>query len=55
MIDDEDVVEEEQIPDYNPTLFYPAFLGEVFYRRFQIVAKLGYGTSSTIWLARDLQ
>ncbi|GJD03061.1 protein kinase [Colletotrichum higginsianum] len=49
------LVEEETVPEYNPAHFYPVRLGEVFNDRFQTVAKLGYGSSSTIWLARDLQ
>ncbi|TQN64388.1 Serine/threonine-protein kinase SRPK, partial [Colletotrichum shisoi] len=49
------LVEEETMPEYNPAHFYPVRLGEVFNDRFQTVAKLGYGSSSTIWLARDLQ
>jgi serine/threonine-protein kinase SRPK3 len=43
------------MPEYKPENFYPVRLGEVFNNRFQTVAKLGYGSSSTIWLARDLQ
>lgn len=43
------------MPEYRPDHFYPVRLGEVFNDRFQTVAKLGYGSSSTIWLARDLQ
>jgi hypothetical protein len=35
-----------------PPRFYPARLGEVFQNRYQIMAKLGFGTSSTSWLAR---
>ncbi|KAK1965901.1 kinase domain-containing protein [Colletotrichum sublineola] len=49
------LVEEETIPEYISEHFYPVRLGEVFNDRFQTVAKLGYGSSSTIWLARDLQ
>ncbi|KAK9237119.1 kinase-like domain-containing protein [Lipomyces kononenkoae] len=49
------LVEEETMPEYMSEHFYPVRLGEVFNDRFQTVAKLGYGTSSTIWLARDLQ
>ncbi|KAK9238774.1 kinase-like domain-containing protein [Lipomyces kononenkoae] len=48
------LVEEETMPEYRSKHFYPARLGEVFNDRFQTVAKLGYGTSSTTWLARDL-
>jgi serine/threonine-protein kinase SRPK3 len=54
-IERDQLVEEETLPEYNPELFYPVRLGEVFNGRFQVVAKLGYGSSSIIWLARDLQ
>jgi hypothetical protein len=30
-------------------------LGEVFQSRYQVVAKLGFGVYSTVWLCRDLQ
>lgn len=48
-------VEEEELPDYRVDQFYPVQLGEVFQNRYQIIAKLGFGTSSTSWLARDLK
>lgn len=48
-------VEEETLPDYRSERFYPVSLGEVLHSRYQVVAKLGYGTSSTVWLGRDLK
>lgn len=51
----EDKIEEETIPNYKPESFYPVRLGEVFISRYQVVAKLGFGTSSTVWLCRDLE
>jgi hypothetical protein len=48
-------IEEETVIDYRADRFYPVRLGEVFKSRYQVVAKLGYGTSSTIWLCRDLE
>lgn len=48
-------VEEEELPDYRPDRFYPVQLGQVFGDRYQTIAKLGFGSSSTIWLARDLR
>ncbi|KAK2765961.1 hypothetical protein FQN54_007476 [Arachnomyces sp. PD_36] len=50
-----ELLEEECTPHYNPKHFYPARLCEVLNNRYQITAKLGWGTSSTVWLARDLQ
>lgn len=48
-------IEEETIPDYVASRYYPVRLGETFQDRYQIVGKLGYGTTSTVWLARDLR
>jgi hypothetical protein len=49
------LVEEEELPDYRAGRFYPVRLGVVFQTRYQVVAKLGFGSSSTTWLARDLR
>lgn len=54
VIDGSVKVEEETLPFYNPRLFYPVRIGEVFANRYQVVAKLGYGTTSTTWLCHDL-
>jgi hypothetical protein len=55
VIGQDQLVEEETIPEYRADNFYPVRLGEICNDRFQTVGKLGYGSSSTIWLARDLQ
>jgi serine/threonine-protein kinase SRPK3 len=47
-------IEEETIPDYLASRYYPVRIGEVIHDRYQVVGKLGYGTTSTVWLARDL-
>ncbi|PFH51083.1 hypothetical protein AMATHDRAFT_75166 [Amanita thiersii Skay4041] len=47
-------LEEEKTPYYDPRYFYPARLGDVLHGRYQIVTKIGFGTGSTVWLARDL-
>ena len=47
-------LEEEHVPFYSPKIFYPVCLGQVFQCRYQVVAKLGYGATSTTWLGRDL-
>ncbi|KAF2419577.1 protein kinase [Tothia fuscella] len=39
----QDKFEEEKVPDYHSERFYP------------VLAKLGFGTSSTVWLCRDLE
>ncbi|KAK7431825.1 hypothetical protein QQZ08_001766 [Neonectria magnoliae] len=50
-----DLTEEEELPTYEARDFYPVKLGEVFQDKYQVVAKLGFGTGSTVWLCRDLQ
>ncbi|KAL1587940.1 hypothetical protein WHR41_03408 [Cladosporium halotolerans] len=47
--------EEERLQGYKAEDYYPVHLGEVFNSRYQVVAKLGFGTASTVWLCRDLQ
>lgn len=47
-------IEEECTPHYNPKHFYPIRLYEILNGRYHIAAKLGYGTGSTVGLARDL-
>jgi serine/threonine-protein kinase SRPK3 len=48
-------VEEESIPNYKAQRYYPVRIGEVFDERYQVIGKLGYGSSSTVWLCRDLK
>ncbi|KAI1019942.1 hypothetical protein LB503_006091 [Fusarium chuoi] len=47
-------VEEEKLPFYRRRDYYPMRIGQVIHKTYQVVAKLGYGTSSTVWLSRDL-
>ncbi|KAG5970242.1 hypothetical protein E4U56_007940 [Claviceps arundinis] len=53
-IDESIKVEEETLPFYEEGLFYPVRIGEVIRDQHQVIAKLGYGASSTTWLALDL-
>lgn len=48
-------VEEEAIPGYLAKRYYPVRIGQIFQDRYQVVGKLGFGTTSTVWLARDLE
>ncbi|KAK2029527.1 protein kinase [Colletotrichum zoysiae] len=47
-------IEEETLPGYKPESYYPVRIGEIFESRYQVVAKLGYGAGSTVWLCQDL-
>ncbi|KAJ9197368.1 hypothetical protein DTO164E3_5801 [Paecilomyces variotii] len=49
------LVDEEISPVYDSKYFYPAKPGDVLADRYQILVKVGWGVSSTVWLARDLQ
>ncbi len=52
---DPDNIEEQITPQYCAQRFYPVRLGEVINDKYHIVSKLGFGTSSTVWLAWDVQ
>ncbi|KAF2774313.1 protein kinase [Teratosphaeria nubilosa] len=47
-------VEEETLLNYNHEDFYPVKIGERLDARYQVIGKLGYGASSTVWFCRDL-
>jgi len=53
-ISDESKIEEETVPNYKAEHFYPVRLGQIFASKYQVVAKLGFGTASTVWLCREL-
>ncbi|KAK7216474.1 hypothetical protein V2G26_004477 [Clonostachys chloroleuca] len=46
-------VEEERYQFYDPKIFYPARIGEKLGGKYRLVSKLGWGTTSTVWLARE--
>jgi serine/threonine protein kinase len=47
-IDTRRKIEEETLPSYAAEDYYPAYIGEVFESRYQIVGKLGFGVNSKI-------
>lgn len=54
-IDRNQLVEEEGLPNYVATRYYAVLIGELLASRYQVVGKLGFGSTSTVWLARDLK
>lgn len=48
-------VDEENYSWYSHKEFYPIRIGDLIRDRYQVITKLGYGTSSTSWLCRDLR
>jgi non-specific serine/threonine protein kinase len=46
----------EWIEDYYPGGYHPVHLGDVFNDgQYKVIRKLGEGSYSTVWLARDLK
>ncbi|KAF2216963.1 hypothetical protein CERZMDRAFT_93029 [Cercospora zeae-maydis SCOH1-5] len=48
-------LEEQTLPRFHDRPYYPMELGQTLHSRYSIISKLGYGASSTVWLARDRQ
>jgi hypothetical protein len=48
-----DPIEEEILPRYSPQNYYPVSIGQVLDKRYKVLAKLGFGSESTTWLAQD--
>lgn len=48
-------VEEERLPHYDKSVFYPVRIGDVYKNRYQVLSKLGFGANSTVWFCRDLR
>lgn len=55
VISEHEKVEEENVPNYKAERYYPVQIGDVFESRYGVVAKLGFGTTSTVWLSRDFK
>lgn len=48
------LVDEEVVSGYDRSTFYPAYPGQILDGRFELKAKIGWGSSSTVWLAKDI-
>jgi hypothetical protein len=46
-------VEEQTLPAYHQKRYCPVRPSDLFKNRYRIIAKLGYGAYSTVWLAQD--
>ena len=53
-IPSDELVDEERVPYYKPEHFYPANPGDILDKRYELKAKVGWGSSSTVWLAHDI-
>ncbi|KAK1139033.1 hypothetical protein N8T08_001337 [Aspergillus melleus] len=50
-----EVLDEERFEQFKQGQYYPANIGDVISSKYQVIGKLGFGTASTVWLARDLE
>jgi hypothetical protein len=48
IIPPEVVVEEEQFDQFRAGLYYPVNIGDVYASKYQILGKLGFGSTSTV-------
>jgi hypothetical protein len=55
VLDNSYLLEEETLPWYEPEVFYPVQISEIFQSKYQVIGKLGYRFVSTAWLCRDLK
>lgn len=46
-------IEEQSLPFYHQKRYYPVEIDQTFDNRYRIIAKIGYGAYSTVWLAWD--
>lgn len=51
----QELVEEENVKACTHLGWYPVVIGEVFLDRYEVLGKLGWGQTSTIWLCKDLE
>jgi hypothetical protein len=47
-------VEEEIMPGYSNLNFLPVNVGQIINDRYDVIAKLGYGSASTVCLPKDI-
>lgn len=51
-----ELLEEERFDEFETGNYYPVNIGDLFASdEYQVVGKLGFGSTSTVWLARNLQ
>ncbi|OJJ68258.1 hypothetical protein ASPBRDRAFT_77961 [Aspergillus brasiliensis CBS 101740] len=49
------ILEEERFSSFRNGNYYPVNIGDIFASKYQVLGKLGYGSTSTVWLDQDLQ
>ncbi|GJC94785.1 hypothetical protein ColKHC_03611 [Colletotrichum higginsianum] len=54
LVSDSTPLEEEHLDEFKAGQYYPANIGDVYDEKYQVLGKLGFGSTSTVWLARNL-
>jgi serine/threonine-protein kinase SRPK3 len=49
------ILDEERFEEFKKGQYYPVNIGDIYSSKYQVVGKLGFGVTSTVWLARDLE
>lgn len=49
------ILEEERFEEFKKGNYYRANIGDILASKYQVIGKLGFGTTSTVWLARELE
>ncbi|KAK3687957.1 kinase-like domain-containing protein [Podospora appendiculata] len=55
LVPESEVLEEEMFDEFKSGQYYPVNIGDVYESKYQVLGKLGFGSTSTVWLARHLQ
>ena len=55
VVNDSKVLDEERFEGFKTGRYYPVNIGDIFASKYQVIGKLGFGDTSTVWLARDLR
>lgn len=46
-------IDEARLPFYKPEDYLPVHPGDILDAKYEILTKIGYGSYSTVWLAKD--
>ena len=55
VVNHSEVLDEERFEGFKTEQYYPVNIGDIFASKYQVIGKLGFGATSTVWLARDLR
>lgn len=53
VINPSQILEEERFEEFKKGKYCPINIGDILASKYQVVGKLGFGTTSTVWLARE--